>query len=468
MRSSFWCDFKNGIKFLSAGFIFMLLFYIVPSKAQILDPGPRLSCSIDFSRFQYSEHEGYVEFYYAVYPSSVTFKKGNDTLQGAVVFSLELKNIKNDSLVVKSSFSLSIATVDTTPNFMNNAYLGITKHIIPNGIYDLNIYAYDALKPSRKDSLHKQISLTGFGNAESISDLTLCSNIEKSQDTLNPFYKNSFKTMVNPGLLFGSNTKPVVFTYAEFYNLKIDSFYSVTAQIVDAQNRSQKKQTRIKKYSVGNAVDAAKLNVFSIPSGKYKLQLILADTLGREFSRAEKPIYIYNPQLKQTVAAKTSEKIVELAGLSDDELIDEFSKARYIAKSGDARTFDKLTTAEAHREFLANFWVNVENDQNGTSNLSRKIYLDRISTANDRYRSMGKEGWKTDRGRVFIIYGEPDEIERVPSSDIVKPYEIWDYHQIEGGAKFVFIDRFGYGEYQLVHSTKRGELQDESWQQYLQ
>jgi hypothetical protein len=81
---------------------------------------------------------------------------------------------------------------------------------------------------------------------------------------------------------------------------------------------------------------------------------------------------------------------------------------------------------------------------------------------------MGKEGWQTDRGRVYILYAEPDEIERFPNSGDSKPYEIWHYNQIESGVIFVFIDRNGFGDYQLVHSTKRGELQDESWQKYLQ
>ena len=81
---------------------------------------------------------------------------------------------------------------------------------------------------------------------------------------------------------------------------------------------------------------------------------------------------------------------------------------------------------------------------------------------------MGRDGWKTDRGRVYVLYAEPDEVQRFPSSENAKPYEKWNYNQIESGVLFVFIDLTGYGDYTLVHSTKRGELQDESWQQRLQ
>jgi len=94
--------------------------------------------------------------------------------------------------------------------------------------------------------------------------------------------------------------------------------------------------------------------------------------------------------------------------------------------------------------------------------------LQRILSANQRYRAMGREGWRTDRGRVLMIYDEPNEIERFPSAQNNKPYEIWYYYSIENGVQFIFIDRSGFGDYVLVHSTKRGELQDEEWQRYLQ
>jgi hypothetical protein len=90
-----------------------------------------------------------------------------------------------------------------------------------------------------------------------------------------------------------------------------------------------------------------------------------------------------------------------------------------------------------------------------------------VSVVNKRYGSISREGWQSDRGRVYLLYGEADDIQRFPSSDDAKPYEVWEYNQIENGVVFVFIDRSGFGDYQLVHSTKRGELQDEGWERYL-
>jgi hypothetical protein len=67
----------------------------------------------------------------------------------------------------------------------------------------------------------------------------------------------------------------------------------------------------------------------------------------------------------------------------------------------------------------------------------------------------------------LIIYGEPDQVDRVPSESESKPYQIWYYNRFEGGVQFVFVDRFGNGDYQLVHSTKRGEFRDDAWERFL-
>jgi GWxTD domain-containing protein len=215
-------------------------------------------------------------------------------------------------------------------------------------------------------------------------------------------------------------------------------------------------------------VDVAALSVHAIPSGKYRYILTLMDTLGNEYARTDKQVFIYNPKIPQVPRNLLTAKGAELAGLSSDELADEFRKAQYIASTEDLRLFKKLTSADAMREYLAKFWSDFESKQQGGAVMTRTVYLDRIQTASQRYRVMGKEGWRSDRGRVFVLNAEPDDIQRFPSTENCKPYEIWSYNQIENGVQFVFIDMSGFGDYQLVHSTKRGELQDESWQRYLQ
>ncbi|MGE5457141.1 MAG: hypothetical protein ACM3RX_02180, partial [Methanococcaceae archaeon] len=71
-------------------------------------------------------------------------------------------------------------------------------------------------------------------------------------------------------------------------------------------------------------------------------------------------------------------------------------------------------------------------------------------------------------GRVFIMYGDPGEIERNPNNSETVANETWTYYNMEGGVIFVFADLNGFGDYSLIHSTKKGELKDENWQNTIQ
>ena len=215
-------------------------------------------------------------------------------------------------------------------------------------------------------------------------------------------------------------------------------------------------------------MEAGMTNVASIPSGKYRLRLILADEKGNGVAQTEKQFFLYNPHIQPDQKAAASLKASELAGMSADEMADEYQKARYLATDQENKTFSQITSEEGRREFLGKFWSEIEAGRQGKAPVMRAVYLQRVGSANVRFRAMGRDGWRTDRGRVLMIYAEPDEIERFPSGQNNKPYEMWHYYSIENGVEFIFVDRSGFGDYILVHSTKRGELQDTEWQRYLQ
>ena len=109
------------------------------------------------------------------------------------------------------------------------------------------------------------------------------------------------------------------------------------------------------------------------------------------------------------------------------------------------------------------FWKRYDPDSQTGVNELKQEYMRRFRYTNSHFSSGQKEGWKSDRGRVLILYGHPDEYERYPSGVDTKPYEIWYYYNLQGGVYFVFVDRTGFSDYILVHSTYRGELRDVNW-----
>jgi len=98
-------------------------------------------------------------------------------------------------------------------------------------------------------------------------------------------------------------------------------------------------------------------------------------------------------------------------------------------------------------EALTEFWDRNFPSPNEETNGKMIEFYDRVNYANAEF-SDGGVGWQTDRGRVYIIYGRPSEVERQIQPEQDAPYEIWYYHHL--GRRFVFRDEHGFGDYRLV------------------
>ncbi|MBE2254594.1 MAG: GWxTD domain-containing protein, partial [Ignavibacteria bacterium] len=104
------------------------------------------------------------------------------------------------------------------------------------------------------------------------------------------------------------------------------------------------------------------------------------------------------------------------------------------------------TRVEKEKEFIA-FWKSKDPTPNTAKNEVMIDYYNRIKISNERY-STHFAGWKTDMGMVYILFGDPNNIERSPFGDNTKPYEVWDYYDIN--RRFIFVDNTGFGDYRLT------------------
>lgn len=424
--------------------------------------------NLDYAKFRLNDSTSYLEIYYGFYPSLVTYSNRGGALTGMLKVSTIIKESATGVLRVNTISTVLIPPPDTG-RAAGSVMISQSGYPLPFGNYQLDVKVVDSLAPARGDSISLPVVVNSYGEKASISDIELCSNIKNSTRTEDLYFKNSLEVIPNPTLVFGVASHPMMFNYAEMYNLDVEQTYTVKTQVVAGDGKIVKESLKAKKFGVKHAVDAGITNVASIPSGKYRLRVILTDERGNPASQTEKIFYIYNPHIPSgQTAAAASLKATELAGMSAEEMGDEFKRAQYLATDQEKKTFSQITSPEGRREFLGQFWSEVEAGRFGKPPMLRSVYLQRVLSANQRFRAMGREGWSTDRGRVLMIYAEPDEVERFPSSQNNKPYEIWHFYSIENGVQFYFVDRSGFGDYMLVHSTKRGEIQDAEWQRYLQ
>lgn len=137
----------------------------------------------------------------------------------------------------------------------------------------------------------------------------------------------------------------------------------------------------------------------------------------------------------------------------------------YIITDDERKAFKKLQTDEEREAFIEEFWRRRDPDPDTEENEYREEYYERIAYANEHFTA-GIPGWKTDRGRIWIMYGKPDERETHPmggnysrpsweggGDTTTYPFEKWFYRYIAGvgsGIELEFVDPTGTGEYRLT------------------
>ena len=137
----------------------------------------------------------------------------------------------------------------------------------------------------------------------------------------------------------------------------------------------------------------------------------------------------------------------------------------YIITDDEKKAFLHLSTNEEREQFIEQFWQRRNPDRESPDNTFKEEHYRRIAYADEHYAS-GIPGWRTDRGRTYIIWGPPDSVESHPSGGSYDrppeqgggetstyPFEIWNYRYLEGIGQDVnleFVDPTVSGEYRLT------------------
>jgi GWxTD domain-containing protein len=137
----------------------------------------------------------------------------------------------------------------------------------------------------------------------------------------------------------------------------------------------------------------------------------------------------------------------------------------YIISPEERESFLRLQTNEEREQFIEQFWLRRDPTPDTAENEFKDEHYRRIAYANEHFSS-GIPGWKTDRGRIYIMWGKPDEVETHPSGGSYDrppeegggetstyPFEKWRYRYLEGIGNEVileFVDPTMSGEYHLT------------------
>lgn len=200
-----------------------------------------------------------------------------------------------------------------------------------------------------------------------------------------------------------------------------------------------------------NSVDLA-----GLPEGSYRLRLQVR--LGDSSVVAEAPFRMGSLTLASAAPAGPPATEDLFSGLSEAQLDSLYAPTELIQ---DARTeagvFRNLSV-EGKRRYMREFWRRRDPTPGTPDNPAMSQFYRQVAYANSAFhqsRVAAMPGWRTDRGRIYLRYGRPDEMLQRPMAS-PRPYEVWKYTR-ERGYWYVFIDRNGMGDYTLVATNDRRE-----------
>ena len=424
----------------------------------------------DYATFKGSENNTYIEIYLSFYQQDLQYEQ-TDSISYAK-FSHTLEITQNDSSIYNITRNYR-SKANISSSSLNSQFIEVFPLELNPGNYNLKANIIDKIS-NKSGEYNIELNIPKYKDSLSISKIEIATKIDQKNDGSNFSLKNNISILPNVSKTF-TVYNPIMYFYFECYNLLTASdgnnHYSYVYNISDIKgNIIREYKEKVNKGLASTAAEANGINVIALPNGAHFLNITLTDNLSSISVSQKKKFFIYKPKREKSdkvIAAKV-EGYEEYINFNENDLNVEFEQIKYICRSEEIDIFGKLEGVESKKRFLSQFWTRRDPESATPFNEYKQLYFENLRIVNANYSTQFKDGWKTDRGRVILIYGKPNEIERNPSTMDSQPFEIWYYYSLEGGSEFIFADLSGNGNYELLHSTFRNEIKDPDWQLRIQ
>lgn len=443
----------------------------------------KMRLNIDVAQFKDRQDRTYLEIYYSLSQDAIRFIK-NDEGSYSCQLIMQMNIYENDSLWANRAWKIEKTVEDTTSVSKNEQIVDVFRYLLDNPTtYKIDLFVKDINQTNSIDSVSTTLETGVFSNSQlEISDVELASSIKRKEETSSQqFVKSLYEVIPNPGALFGEGSSNIYYYY-EAYNLiknVMGRKYKSVAFIKDSygnklDNLGFQYRTKTKRHD--SSVEIGMINIAELPTGKYVLMCGIADSAETILAAKEKDFFVFNPSVKNLkITIQGGPNFAEgshgpLDLLTAEQLDEEFEWMLHITTRDDRKFYKNLKNAPAKKKFILSVWFRNRPDERLFGLAYRANYLARVKISDKQFKSVFRPGWKSDRGRVFILYGPPLNVDRFPSTNSKLPYQIWYFDNLkgQGGLQFVFIDRRGFSNYELIHSNLKGELQEPRWESLVE
>lgn len=459
------------------------LLLIAAFGVQLFSAKALVTAYFNFGLFNIPSNSPFLETYLTVVGSSVKHKAVSGGFQGSV--NVKINILRAGGTLYKSE-SYNLLGPLETDTLHNTSFIDNQRYALPNGLYVLEISLTDNNDPSKKpfvyrenlvvDFNEKQIQSSSIQPLESYTRSQKQSAISKSGFDLIPYNVNYYPENQNKLMFYfeAYNTDTVLghnkaFIYTYFVQRKEDLH-----KMEDLAGF--KRQTTA---SVNPLL--AQLNISRLETGNYYLVVEIRDQ--NNVLQMEKKWFFQRKNVieKPAVAAKQSGPVKRTAyeffgDFNNADSLKMFVECLWPISNSTQREWEINQSIRKDPTMMKNFIVDFWQKRSGDSLDPLKMWLDYyalVKEVNANYKCGKQKGYFTDRGRVTLQYGKPNQRAVRPSEPNAYPYEIWQYYRIQDHStgqfytnrKFVFVNKMIVdGCYTVVQSDMKGELANDHWQ----
>jgi GWxTD domain-containing protein len=426
----------------------------------------------------------YLETYLTISGNTVKYSPVNGGNQASVNISWRiLKGTDATKEIVKTS-SYNLLSPKVSDSLQMPSFIDNQRFSLPNGQYTLEFTIIDNAFPDKKTTHSEKITID-FKRDKKIysSDIQILESFTKtnSPSTLS---KNGYD-LIPYTINYYPKTQHSLKFYYETYNADsllgkaskfIYIYYIENSETSVRQNSFSgfQKQTSQKVNPLLNQFDITQL-----PTGNYNLVIEVKDSLNNLQSQKKWFFQRQSDAVDHTLTDKADNNlktIEEFFNLfQSKDTLKQFIECLWPRSTTKEREWQQVQIVKKDPNLMRSYCVDYWKKEAGDSLDPLKIwitYYKSVLETNALMKCGKQKGYYTDRGRVYLQYGKPNQRSQVNSEPNTYPYEIWQYYRIYDKAtgrfftnkKFIFVN-FAISDncYQLIHSDVRGEVYDERW-----
>jgi GWxTD domain-containing protein len=431
-----------------------------------------LRAYFSYATFSIPGQGSFIETYLAVEGNSVVYKVSDD---GSFRSTIEITMMfrQQDTIRDFAKYELKSPAVQDTSS-VNFGFIDQQRFLLPDGEYELEILIADLNSKQPGFKSLERIELFYPNNRINISGIQLLEKFEKSTK-VSSLTKSGYDLIPMVYAFYPESMNTLSF-YGEIYNtedlLGKDEPYMVNYFIESYENSKRMLEFFSRRKMTASAVGILlqKLDISRLPSGNYQLVVEVRDKKNELFALSKSFFQRSNPNVQFNLGDIASINIANtfVNGITNSDTLKDYLMSLAPISTQAERSFAQSLVTSGDpgnmQKYLFNFWSGRE--QSNPSKAWNEYHLE-VRKVQAAYKTKTKKGYQSDRGKVYLKYGPPNQITESYSEPGAYPYEIWHYYTLneQRNKKFVFYSRdMVTNDFVLIHSDAIGELANYRWQ----